>query len=74
MRQLKNSVHIQYTNAQTRCVTTLHYMLLKKCMLKIVMGELTMLQSMTCGSMFLILVVSNLSVAVMSQLGFHSQV
>lgn len=49
-------------------------MLLKKCMLKIVMGELTMLQSMTCGSTFLILVVSNLSVAVMSQLGFHSQV
>jgi len=55
-------------------ITTPNCILLKHHMLQIVIREVTMLQSMACGSTFLILVVSNLSVAVMQQLGFHSQV
>lgn len=56
------------------CVAALNCTVLKKYLLKIVMREVTMLLSMACGSTILILVVSNLSVAVMQQLNFHSQV
>lgn len=66
-------MHIQM-HRHIVCVATLNCILLKKYLLKIVMREVTMLQSMTCGSMILILVMSNLSVAVMQQLSFHSQV
>lgn len=66
-------VHIEM-HRHILCVAALNCIVLKKYLLKIVMREVTMLLSMTCGSTILILVVSNLSVAVMQQLNFHSQV